>query len=262
MRDVFRKINELIEKGERFAVATIIKTEGSTPRNVGAKMIVMPDGTTYGTIGGGHCETTAIVDAVEAISEGKPRIVSFTLTEQGGSGMICGGNMDVLVEPILPPPVMLLVGAGHLGRALAVLAHMTGFSVTVIDPQASRESFPNADLVITDKFEEGLSKVKVTPETYAVIATRHHETDEYALSQLLQFEAAYIGMVGSRTKVGKIMTNLAEKGTLKDKLRQVHSPIGLAIGAETPEEIAISVMAEVISKRRGGTGKPLSIKQQ
>ena len=258
MHEIYKKINDLLYKQEKFAVATIIRTEGSTPRNVGAKMIVTKDGNINGTIGGGHNEATVIAEAVKAIKDGKTRILTFRLEGENDSGMICGGNMDVYIEPAQPAFSILFLGGGNIGKALSKLAHTVGFSVSVIDPLATKEDFPDADQIISKKAVEGLSEVNVTPETCIVIATAGHEGDEATLRKVIDMEATYIGMIGSKNKVKTIFKNIVDSGVSEDKLCKIHSPIGLDIGSETPMEIAVSIIAEIISVIKGGTGHPLS----
>ena len=251
MREIFQKISELIAKGETFAVATIIRTEGSTPRKPGAKMIILQNGSTIGTIGGDCVESAAVAEALKAMKENKPKTVRVTLEEEelGGVGMKCGGAAEVYIEPIKPTPRLLIIGSGHIGVEVAKLGQNLGFSVTVIDPAARREDFPEAIEVIPEPIEKGVPGVEITPQTYIVIATGH-KYDEPALRAVVNSNAAYIGMVGSRRKAATIFRNLAEEGIPKEKLERVHIPIGLDIGAETPEEIAVSIAAELIKEKR------------
>jgi xanthine dehydrogenase accessory factor len=258
--NIYRKIDELLLSGERFAVATVVRTEGSTPRDVGAKMVIKEDGTTFGTIGGGCVEQAVISEAQEALKQGKHHTSSFTLTEEekGGIGMICGGKMEVLIEVVQPKPSLLIIGSGHIAEPLAKLGHFTGFSVSVIDPFAKKERFPDADMVLVEDVERGLSKVKITPAMSVVIATRH-KYDEPALRKVIHTDAGYIGLVGSVNRVKTIFDLLLKEGTAdKTSLEKVHAPVGLDLGAKTVEEIAISIIAEVIKERRSGTGEPLT----
>jgi len=263
MLNIYRKIDELLLTGERFAVATVIRTEGSTPQDVGAKMVVKKDGTTYGTIGGGCIEQAVISEAQEALKQGKPRTSSYTLTEEekGGIGMICGGKMEVMIEVVQPKPSLLIIGSGHIAEPLAKIGHFAGFSVSVVDPFADKERFPDADFVLAEDVERGLSKVKITPATSVVITTRH-KYDEPALKRAIHTDAGYIGLVGSLNRVRTIFDLLLKEGTAdKANLERVHAPIGLDVAAKTVEEIAISIIAEIIGKRRGGTGEPLMKKR-
>jgi len=255
-REIYGKIAELLSRGEEFAVATIVRTDGSTPRNVGTKMIILRDGSIHGTIGGGTVEKTVISEALKAIKDGKPRLLTFRL-EREEDGMICGGNMDIYVEPVTLGYDILIIGGGHVGRALARLASAMGFPVTLIDPAAKMEDYPEETKIIAKDCVEGLAEAEVTPRTCIVIATGSHESDEAALRKALETNAYYIGMLGSRRKVSTIFRRLGEQGVSEEKLKRVNAPIGLDIGAETPSEIAVSILAEIISKIKGGTGKPL-----
>ncbi|MFQ6086116.1 MAG: XdhC family protein [Candidatus Bathyarchaeia archaeon] len=251
MIEISRKIVEMLEKGETIAVTTIIRTEGSTPRGVGAKMIVTKDGSTYGTIGGDCLEREVVREAFLALKEGRTRIASFTLTEEskGGIGMVCGGKVEVLIECIQPKPTLLIVGSGHVAKPLAKWGRTVGFSVTVVDPLASQEDFPDADHVITTEIDTGLSQVTITPNTYVAIVTGHEDTEQ-ALRKVIDSEAAYLGMISSKRRAKITFKALMKDGVPAERLRQVRAPIGLDIGAETPEEIAVSIIAEIIKTRR------------
>ena len=249
--EIFRQANEFIAKGETFAIATIVGTEGSTPRKPGAKMIVLGDGSTFGTIGGDCVESGTVAEALEAIKEGKSRTVSMVLEEEelGGVGMKCGGKAEVYIEVITPTPKLLILGCGHIGAQIAKLGQGVGFLVTVIDPSAKEENFPKSVEVIPEFVDKGISKVAITPQTYIVSATGH-KYDEAALKAVIDSEAVYIGMVGSRRKVATVYRNLLDEGVPEEKLKRVHAPIGLDIGAETPEEIAVSIIAEIVKARK------------
>ncbi len=260
--NIFQKINELMAKGETFAVATIVRTEGSTPRKPGAKMIILSDGSTFGTIGGDCVESGAVAEALEAIKEGRSQTVSMALEEEesGGVGMRCGGSVEVYIEIINPAPKLLIIGGGQIGARVAKLGLEVGFSVTVIDPLVKEENFPKPVEIIPEFVEKSISKIEITPQTCVVIATGH-KYDEAALEAVIDSKAAYIGMVGSRRKAAAIFRNLRDEGVPEEKLKRVHSPVGLDIGAETPEEIAVSIIAEIIKERRKplATGRSLKI---
>jgi xanthine dehydrogenase accessory factor len=249
--EIFRRANELLTKGETFVIATIVRTQGSTPRKPGSKMIILQDGSTIGTLGG-DCLEAGIVDvALNAISEGKSTTIDIVLKEeeQGGVGMKCGGTADVYIEVVKPTPRLLIIGGGHIGAEVAKLGLGLGFSVTVIDPMAKAGTFPELVEVIFEPVEEAVSRVGISSQTYIVIATEH-KYDESALRAVINSNAAYIGVVGSRRKAAAIHRNLTDEGISAEKLRRVHIPIGLNIGAETPEEIAISIIAEIVRERR------------
>ncbi|MBS7622110.1 XdhC family protein [Candidatus Bathyarchaeota archaeon] len=260
MLEIYQKITELIDRGETFAVATIIRAEGSTPRGVGTKMIIMRDQTTYGTIGGGCLESAAISEALKALEEQKPRIVSYTLEEEekGGVGMRCGGKLELSIELVQPERVLMIIGSGHIASALTRLGKLVGFKVVVLDPFASKEEFPEADLVLAKPVDSGVAEVKITSQTYVVIVTRH-QYDEAALREVINSEATYIGMVGSKNRVEMAFDTLKKEGVAESSLKRVYAPIGLDIGAETPGEIATSIIAEIIKHHRGGTGRNLAL---
>ncbi|MEM3519877.1 MAG: XdhC family protein [Candidatus Hadarchaeales archaeon] len=253
------KMNDLMSSGTPFALVTIIRTVGSTPRKVGAKMIVLENGETIGTIGGGCVERGVVDEAVRAIKEGKPRQISTTLLEEeaGGVGMRCGGNVDVFIDVIIPEK-LLVVGGGNVGAAVAKLGRFLGFQVTVIDP-LMKEEIDGVE-VIREPAQEALPKIKVGRATYAVAATEH-KADEDAVELLLRTDATYIGMVGSRRRVLMLLEGLKQKGFGEEALRRLHAPIGLDIGAQTPEEIAVSIMAEIIKVRKNPQATGRSLKE-
>ncbi|MFH1821332.1 MAG: XdhC family protein [Methanobacteriota archaeon] len=250
-----------MEEGATFAIVTIVKTEGSTPRKAGAKMIVLEDSSTFGTIGGDCVESGAVAEATEAIKEGKSKTFSAALEEEefGGIGMKCGGMAEVYIEVIKPAPKLLIIGGGNIGSQLAKLGHNVGFSITVIDPAAGKEDFPDFVKVIPEMVEKGVKIAGITPQTYIVVATGH-KYDEAALKAVVDSGAAYIGMVGSKRKAAVTYRSLMDDGVSEDKVRMVHIPVGLDIGADTPEEIAVSIMAEIIKERRKPSASGESLK--
>lgn len=256
MADIYEEILKVQSAGRSGALATIIAARGSTPREVGAKMLIRDDGTIYGTIGGGALEGAVRKEALEVIGEEKPRTLHYDLTEKeaAGLGMICGGTVDVYLEPIVPKPMVLIFGAGHISLSLCRISSLVGFRVVVIDDRlefASRERFPEADEVIAEEFSQVMKQLRVTRASYLVIVTRGHASDQEVLEWALGTEAKYIGMIGSRRKIQTIYDNLRAKGIPPERLSRVHAPIGLKIGALTPEEIAVSIVAEMIQVRRG-----------
>ena len=257
MSDFFDEIRKIKEEGKSAAVATIIGTKGSTPREVGAKMLIQEDGKIHGTIGGGCIEAEVWQEAMKIIKEATPRTVHFDLTGKKAedSGMICGGVMDIYIEPIIPNPRVYIFGGGHVSLSVAKMSKMVGFEVVVLDdrPQfANRERFSEADEVIAEEFEFSLPKLKVNRSSYLVIVTRGHAYDQEVLEWAVKTEAGYLGMIGSRRKIQMVYASLKEKGVPAKKLERVHAPIGLNIGALTPEEIAVSIVAEMIQERRKG----------
>jgi xanthine dehydrogenase accessory factor len=255
MGDLFDEVQKLKSEGKKGALATIIGAKGSTPREVGAKMLIREDGTLLGTIGGGCLEAEVWQAAMNIIKEQKPRTIHFDLTgkqaEEGG--MICGGVMDIYIEPILPAERVFVFGGGHISLFVAKMAKMAGFEVAVIDdrPQfANPERFPEADEILAEEFFLALPKLKVNSSSYLVIVTRGHAYDQEVLEWAVGTKARYIGMIGSRRKIQTVYDNLQAKGISREKLEPVHAPIGLDIGALTPEEIAVAIVAEMIQERR------------
>lgn len=257
MLEIYQEIVRIQAEGGEAALATIISTKGSTPREVGSKMLIKSDEITIGSIGGGNIEAEVCREAKRVMSEGKPRILHFDLTgrETTEEGMICGGIMDVFVEPIVSLSTLYLFGGGHVSVPLSNMGKTAGFKVVVIDDRlefASPERFPEADLVLCEEFEKVFPRLQIGSSGYIVIATRAHQSDELVLEHALKTPAKYVGMLASRKKRQTIFSHLLAKGIPQESLDKVHSPIGLKIQAETPEEIAISIVAEIIKVRRLG----------
>jgi xanthine dehydrogenase accessory factor len=260
MHDLYEEVVRLKAEGKRAVLATIVRAQGSTPREVGAKMLVYEDGSIRETIGGGNLEAAVIREALDTLAAGEPRLVHHDLTgpEASDVGMICGGVLDVFFEPIGWGPKVFLFGGGHVSLPVARLSKGVGFRVAVIDNRsefANRERFPEAEEVVAEEFSSAVEKLKIDGESYVVILTRGHVYDQEVLEWALGKEARYIGMIGSRKKTQTIFRNLRGKGIPEEKLAAVHSPIGLDIGALTPEEIAVSIVAELIRERRKGKGR-------
>jgi xanthine dehydrogenase accessory factor len=255
MDDIYQEIVRVKAEGEEAALVTIVSATGSTPREEGAKMLVKPDGSILGTIGGGSLEVQVIEEAVKVIKQGKPKRLHMSLTakETGEVGMICGGELEVFIEPILSPPTLYIFGGGHISLSLAKMGKLLGFKIAVIDDRpefASSERFPEADVILAEDFTKSFPKIKIDKSSYIVIVTRGHQHDELVLEWAVGTPAKYIGMIGSKTKVKAIFSHLLAKGKSKEQLDRVHAPIGLEIEAQTPEEIAVSILAEVIKVRR------------
>jgi len=255
MLDIFKDIVRLMHEGRPMALATVISANGSTPGEPGVKMLVRNDGTTVGSIGGGKIEFEVCERALEVISAGKPKLLHFDLTgtDADKDKMICGGIMDVFVEPILSPPTLYIFGGGHIALSLAKIGKIIGLRVVVIDERpefANRDRFPEVDEIVFSDFVEVFPKLRVDKSSYVVIVTRSHLSDKAVLEWAVNTEAAYIGMIGSKRKVNTIFENLRSKGISEESLKNVHAPIGLDINAETPEEIAVSILAEIIKMRR------------
>ncbi|HTK28367.1 MAG TPA: XdhC family protein [Vicinamibacterales bacterium] len=263
--EVFAAVAEALERGESAALVTIVSTTGSTPQRVGAKMLVFADGRLVGTIGGGCYENDAFWKAREAITSRRPQLVRYELTDDFAqeTGLICGGQMEVYIEPIEPSPELYVVGAGHVAFFLARLAHEVGFRVHVVDDRekfANAERFPTAVEVAVADISEWLVHAALPPHAYAVIVTRGHTNDLEALRALAPRELRYLGLIGSRAKVARIFDALTADGMSPDVLAHVHAPIGLDIGAVTPQEIAVSILAELIAVKHGKTPDAPSMK--
>src|SRR5687767_7879531 len=258
-QEVFSALNDALQKGEEVALVTIVASTGSTPQRVGAKMLVYADGRTVGTIGGGCYENDAFWKAREAIKARKPLTVRFELTDDIAeeSGLICGGQMEVFIEPVEPSPDVYIFGAGHVGYFLGRMAHDTGFRVHVIDDRekfASTERFGEGVEVIVDDIPTWLDSHTLPPTAYAVVVTRGHKHDIDALRALVRTPLRYVGLIGSRAKVKRIYDALRQEGITPEALKPVHAPIGLDIGAITPQEIAVSILAELIAVKHGKVG--------
>jgi xanthine dehydrogenase accessory factor len=259
--DVFEEIVELRRAGRRGALATIVNARGSIPSFESAKMLVRDDGSIAGTIGGGCVEGEVWQAAREVMEEEKPRTLTFNLNHDPkyDSGLVCGGTLQVYLEPILPVQTLYLFGAGHVAVNVYRAARMTGFEVVIIDDResfANRERFPEAKDVYADDFEQVMSQLAPNQSSYVVIVTRGHRDDMRVLRWAVDTPAKYIGMIGSQRKVIAIYKQLQQEGIAPEKLARVYAPVGLEIGAVTPEEIAIAIVAELIAIRRGASDIP------
>ena len=247
---LFQALVDLERNNEAGALCTIIRSKGSTPRHVTSKMLVYPDGHIIGTVGGGEVENRVIKEALEAIDDRTPRLLAYNMAnpERGDPG-VCGGQVEIYVEPILPKPVLVVVGAGHVGKAVAHLAKWLGFIVAVSDDRpdfCNPQAVPEADMFYPLPFEDLPSQLSITPWTYIVLTTRGMEIDVRGLPSLLTSNAAYVGVIGSKRRCATTTKKLLEAAVSSEMINRVHSPIGLEIHAETPEEIAVSIMAEII----------------
>ena len=256
MKDVLAAALAAEQAGEPAALVTVVSTQGSTPQKAGAKMVVYPDGRIVGTIGGGCVEAEMTWRARQVIEARRPQLASYELTadQAGEDGLICGGRMEVFIEPIEGTPTLCLFGAGHVAQPLARMAKGVGFRVEVADDRvkfANRERFPDADLVVVDDFPAAAGKMTLGRETYAVVVTRGHKGDAEALEAVLGKGLRFVGLLASRPKLVHLAATLEERGVPPAEVATIHSPLGLEIGAATPEEIAVSVLAEMIAVRRG-----------
>ena len=258
--DIYEEILRLKQAGRASVVATIVQCSGSSPQKEGAKMLIRDDGTIVGTLGGGCIETEVVQTSLQAIKDGCPLTIPFELTEKYG-GLVCGGKVLVYIEPVIPDPHLVILGAGHVGKALSKIARFSGFKVTVVDDReeyANRDNIPDANETVVIDFENVLSKVSVDQNTYIVIATRGHNHDLDALKVALGTKARFIGLLGSKRKKALLFKTLKEEGFTQRDIDRVIIPVGLSIGSVTPEEIAISIMAQIIKYRRENAHQGLS----
>ncbi len=248
MQDVLQALLSAIEESRPVVVATVTQVTGAAPARPGFKLLVHGDGTHVGNVGGGELEAHILADAQAVLAERQPRTAHYSLREEGPDalGMLCGGEVTVFLEPYLPQPVLLIVGGGHIGRPLAEMGRIIGYDVQVVDSRPER----------ADRAQ--LSPTLVTATTAVVVITEDHVTDEQALRAVLETPAAYIGMIGSRRKVGLILENLRRDGFSETQVARVRAPIGLDLGGREPAEIALAILAEVESVRHGGSGRPRS----
>jgi xanthine dehydrogenase accessory factor len=261
MLSVYRALADLEEQNEAGALCTIVRSQGSTPRHVTSKMLVYPDGHFIGTVGGGEMESRVIAEALQAIKDGRPRLLEYSMVDPArGDPGVCGGQLEVFVEPMQPKPTLVVIGSGHVGKAVAHLAHWLGFRVAVNDDRpdfCTPEVVPDADDYYPVPMADLPGRLKITPWTYLVLTTRGANVDVVGLPALLDTPAAYIGVIGSKRRWATARKLMLEQGVPEEKLKRVRSPIGLELKAETPEEIAVSILAEIIMLRRGGDATPM-----
>ena len=255
MTDIYEEIVRLRREGRKAALATIVNVRGSIPSFATAKMLVRDDGSILGTIGGGCVEAEVWQAAREVIEQERPRSLTFNLNQNPkyDVGLVCGGTLEVFVEPVLPPGLLYIFGAGHVARNLYEVARIAGFEVVVVDDResyASRERFPLAKEIYAEEFGEVLAKLDPNENSYLVIVTRGHRDDMRVLRWAVDTRARYIGMIGSKRKVIAVYRELENQGVAHEKLERVHAPVGLDIGAITPEEIAVAIVGELIAIRR------------
>lgn len=258
---IYSALAKLEQAGESGALCTIIHSRGSTPRHQGSKMLVYADGRFTGTVGGGEIENRVLREALAAMQDGQSRLLSYDMVNpQAGDPGVCGGTVEVYVEPVLPRPLVLIIGGGHVGKAVAHLAHWLNFRVAVSDDRVefcTPEANPDADLFFPVPMAELPQQLTINPQTYILLTTRGATVDIAGLPGLLDSPAAYLGVIGSKRRWALTRKALLEAGFSEEKLNRVVSPIGLELNAETPEEIAVSIMAEIIMLRNGGTGRPM-----
>jgi xanthine dehydrogenase accessory factor len=253
--DIYEQIVQLRREGRRGAVATITNVRGSIPSFQTAKMLVRDDGSIAGTIGGGCVEAEVWQAAREVMEEEKPRSLTFNLNNNPkyDTGLVCGGTLEIFIEPVLPPALLYVFGAGHVAYNLYKVATIAGFEVIVIDDResyANRERFREAREVIADDFDAITARLHVPESSYIVIVTRGHRDDMRVLRWAINANARYLGMIGSKRKTISIYKELEKEGIAAEKFANIHAPVGLEIGAVTPEEIAVAIVAEMIAERR------------
>jgi len=263
--DLFDEIQNLRQAGRKAALATIVQIRGSVPSFQAAKMLIRDDGSTLGSIGGGCVEAEVWAAAQDVLREERSRVMSFDLTDDSmaESGLICGGKLEIFIEPILPTPKLVIFGAGHISTQLSKIATVAGFKTTIVDNRpayANAERFPEAEKIYSDTFEQSFQEIIPNENTYLVIVTRGHQEDENVLRWAVQTDARYVGMIGSKRKVRTIFQDLENEGIARERLERVCAPVGLDIGAVLPEEIAVAIVAELIHYRRVGFKHPLSKK--
>lgn len=266
MKSIYQYIIEMEKSGEAGALCTIIETSGSTPRHEGSKMLVYSDGRFVGTVGGGEVESRVKTEALKSIRAGRPMKVTYKMVnpKEGDPG-VCGGQLEVFIEPILPKPRLVVVGGGHVGKAVVHLAKWLGFYVIVSDDRdefCHQEANPEADEFICCSMADIPNHLTINPYTYLVLTTRGSNIDIEGLPELLKTDFAYLGVIGSKRRWAVTRKTLLSAGVSEAALGRVRSPLGLELAAETPEEIAVSILAEIIMLRNGGTGKLMHLQSE
>lgn len=258
---IYQTIVELEAKGQPAVLCTIVETKGATPRHEGSKMIVFPDGKIEGTVGGGEVENRVIAEAAEVLRERKSRILHYKLVDpQAGDPGICGGQMEIYMEPILPKLTLVVVGAGHVGRQVVFLAKWLGYRVIVSDDRAafcSPENMPGADDYLVCQMSKIPTNILINQFTYFIITTRGSDVDVEGLPAIIDSKPGYIGVIGSRRRWINTKTKINQKKDYSVELEKIHSPMGLQLNAETPEEIAVSILAEVMMNSMSGKNQPM-----
>jgi xanthine dehydrogenase accessory factor len=261
MDAIYQALAEIERTNDSAALCTVVKSEGSTPRHVGSKMLVYPDGRFVGTVGGGDLEHRVLDEAWMAISDGQPRLLSYSMSDPSrGDPGVCGGQVEVFVEPILPAPTVVVIGAGHVGKAVAHLAKWLGFRVAVSDDRpefCTPKIIPDADAYYPVAMNDLNAHLDINKRTFLVLTTRGSSVDAAGLGSLLDSPAAYIGVIGSKRRWATTVKELKSRGVSEERIARVHSPMGLELRAETPEEIAVSIMAEILMIRDKGSGKSM-----
>lgn len=260
---LYQAMAEMEQSGEGGALCVIVNSRGSTPRHIGSKMLVYPDGQFIGTVGGGEVESRVIREALDSIKDGRPRLLAYDMVDpKKGDPGVCGGQLEVYVEPILSQATVVVIGGGHVGKAVAHLARWLDFRVIVSDDRpefCTPEANPDAHAFYPVAMADLPQQLKITPQMYLVLTTRGAAVDIQGMPALLESPAGYIGVIGSRRRWTVTRKGLLDAGVPAEKLDRVHSPMGLELNAETPEEIAVSIMAEIVMLRNGGSGQQMKM---
>lgn len=266
MKSIYHALANIRESGQAGVLCTIISSKGSTPRREGSKMLVYPDGNFLGTIGGGEVEHRAIGEALDALREGFPRILHYSMVDPSrGDPGICGGELEIFIDPIMPQNKLVIIGAGHVGKEVASLGKWLGFRVVICDDRpefSTPDKVPDADEYYSDSLSELAQYIDITSWTFIVLTTRNVDVDMSILPVLLESEAAYIGVIGSGRRWATTKAKLLEKEILPELIEKIHSPIGIDLKGETPKEIALSILAEIVKVQHNGNAKSLSIKSK
>ena len=254
--DILDAVNQAVAKGQPVALCLVVNTRGAVPRHAGAKMVVYGDGRTLGTVGGGEVENLVVSEALASLKDAKTRFLNYDMIdiERGDPG-ICGGTVTVYVEPFLRQPVVVVVGAGHVGKSVAHLAKWLGFRVVISDDRdalCTPEMTPGGDEYLPVEMSKLPEHLEIDSQTYLVLVTRGVDVDAAGLPALLETEAPYIGLIGSKKRWEHTQEKLRDAGVAEQSIQRIKSPIGFAINAETPDEIAVSIMAEIIELRNSG----------
>jgi xanthine dehydrogenase accessory factor len=254
---ILAAISEAVNGGSSVVLATIVETEGSVPRHAGAKMVVHADGSAVGTVGGGTVEDAIRIDALTALQRRESELRHYTLQDpQRGDPGVCGGTMTVYLEPYMTPHTVFVIGAGHVGRAVVDLAHWLGYRTVAVDDRAelvTTEAMPYADILFAGSVPDAVAAHPITENTSVVVVTRSHDLDAQITPLLLETPARYVGVMGSERRWEATRGFLDDTGVHEDALERIHNPIGLDIGAETVEEIAVSIMSEIIAANAQAT---------
>lgn len=259
MKSIYHSLFELEQNSQSAALCTVVRTSGSTPRHSTSKMLVFPDGSIIGTVGGGELENQTILEALLVIKKNEPKLIEYNMTDpKRGDVGICGGQVMIFIEPINPSPLIVVIGTGHVGKAVAHLSKWLGYRVAISDDRpgfCTPETNPDADYYFPTEMENLPDHLTITDQTYLILTTRGVSTDVAGLPVLLKTTAGYIGVIGSKRRWEETVKQLLLEGITREELARVHSPIGLDLNAETPEEIALSILAEILLIEKLGTGK-------